>query len=779
MADPTTPTTITAPTESDLAQWDKFNGLTATASNNLGNLNGISGFVTQAFGALDNGLRKLGVSFASLDTMTTEQSAGFGALTTSILGAKEAFTQLNGIDTERLVTFGGQVNQLFEIIKKGPGTSLATDAISKIMEVMKKGGATADMMSSALAGLKQGSVAIASAFLTSADNSLRLQNAMMQATIQAGNSKELFQGIPKLLDGVGDGFENLGLATKFYTQELENATAALGGNQDLAMKYMVEINRMPGGYKALIAPLKIAQTETDILTASIQFATGAGRKQEEVFEDMKKAMTEYSISGGDALRFSARISEVADNVGAQFKDVQSALHSVADEFKMFVNKGADATKMTQGMADSMRSYVSELTSVGVPVQNAIEMFKNYSSQMKGMTIGQQAFLSTMSGGPGGLRGALQVQDDLAKGNFEKIRRQVEQTIRKTSGPLITREEGMRSEAAAAQYTRQVQVLQQGPLGGMAKTPAEADSLIRAMKEGKPIEPKKTAEQTLSDTMLKGQEWQKGSYTELTKVNTNLQNIMLRGGMANLATAQQMLTGAAGRSLPGGSGYGLGTSPDAQERVLSAQRTIATPAPNTEVFKQVSDAVQNLPKTFKDAWDSFKEVIKGGNKESIQQANDKLLAAIKDQQANMSNLTDTQKAALNTLQSNLQITKEPTTPTTSTTKTPTTSTAPRAATAVPAPRFTFTPVENYARPGQRIPAPMAPTTGGAAGTQTAATRTATGTGVGSAAPGQAVPVTLAPGSAITVNFTGVCPHCGTDVRHSTTDATVSPQSGAKR
>src|SRR6185369_1878056 len=277
------------------------------------------------------------------------------------------------------------------------------------------------------------------------------------------------------------------------------------------------------------------------------------------FADMTKAMSEYGVSGGDALRFSARMTEVADAVGAQFKDVQTALHGVSDEFKSYVNDGANANKMTQGMADSMRSYVSELTAVGVPAQNAIEMFKNYSSQLKSMSIGQQAFLSTMGGGPGGLRGALQVQDDLAKGNFDKIRKQVEQTLKKTSGPLITREEAMKSEQGSAQYVRQMQVLQQGPLGSMAKTPGEADSLIRAMKEGKAFKPEagKGPEQTLQDTMAKGQEWQKGSYTELTKVNTNLENIRLRGGFANLATTEKMVTAAGGRSMMGGSGYGAG------------------------------------------------------------------------------------------------------------------------------------------------------------------------------------------------------------------------------
>lgn len=767
MADPTDPTTtettVTSPDADQLRAWETYNQFTAQAAQNIEEVNGISSRMQSTFSYLNDGLKKLNISFTELDAMRNDQIAGFGVLTTTVLGTKEAFTSLADVDTSRMSTFTGQIKEMQETLKQSPVYKMLAkqlDDVSKAAEGMSDKIAARGMVAAAKQKLDEFTKVVSDsgmAMLTSADNSMRLQNAMVQLTIAAGNSRDLFQGIPGLMDGVGDGFENIGVATKFYTQALEEGTRVLGGNQKLAAEYMAQINRMPGGLKALIEPLNVAGNETNIMAASIEYAVGAGRKQEEVFADMRKAMEEYSISGGDALRFSSRMTEIADSTGAQFKDVQSALHGVVDEFKMYVNSGADASKMTQGMADSMRNYVSELTSVGVPAQNAIEMFKNYSAQMKNMNIGQQAFLSTMSGGPGGLRGALQVQEDIAKGNFDKLRQQAEQTIKRISGPLITREEAMKSEAGSAQYVRQMQVLQQGPLGSMARTPGEADSLIRAMKEGKAFKPEKTPEEALGDTMNRGVEWQKGSYTELQKINANLQNIMLRGGNANLGTAQMMFTPAAARSIPGGSGTGRGISPDSQERLLASQRTITTPAPGSDVFKQVSESVMNLPKTFSDAWKSFNEAVRSGNKESIQKANDKMMDAIKQQQASFDSMSDTQKEALKNVNQAFSATK------------------PNEQVANP--KINFTPIENYARPGQRIPAPRSPSNNQPSATASAP---ASGSGgIGTAAPGQAVPVTLAPGSAITVNFTGVCPHCGADVNHSTTDATVSPQSGTRR
>lgn len=769
---PIDPATTAAP---DATGWETYNQVLSQTVTMSESVSGVSGKMQLVFGALESGVAKLGTSFASLDRMTSEQAAGFGALSSAILGSKEAFTSLSSdIDTSRMTTMMGAVKELEETFRNSPMAELAKKQFDKarksIMGDLGSGKITKELAGSLLGGAQkvfdEATTLISAsgkAMLTSADNAHRLETAMMTLTQQAGDYKELMHGIPGLMRGVGAGFENIGeVMQKVYTKSIERGTAALGGNRELAAKYVAEINRMPGGFKALATSMEIAGTKTDVLTASIEYARGAMRKQEDVFSDMSKAMAEYGVSGGDALKFSSRMTEVSRSTGGQIKDIQSALHSAADSFKTYVNDGANASKMTQGMADSMRSYVSELKSVGVPAQNAIEMFKNYSSQLNSMTIGQQSFLSTMGGGPGGLRGALQVQDDLAKGNFEKIKKQVEQTLRKTSGPLITREEGMKSEAGAAQYVRQMQVLQQGPLGSMAKTPGEADSLIRAMKSGKAFKPEegKTPEVALKETMKEGQQWQKGSYTFLHEINKDIAAMRNIQERSNLGTAQQMFTAAGARALPGRSGAGSGISPDSQERLMAQQRVISTPTSSPETFKHMSEVIKDLPKTLNDAWKSFQGAIGTGKKEDIQQANDKMLAAIKE--AQNTGMTEKQRSSLDTVQQAFSVTKPENTP----------SGPTIGPTGAAVPKMVFTPIT---RPGQIMPKPMSPPAAtGAAGTPAVGRQAP---GVGGGASGQAVPVTLAPGSAITVNFTGACPHCGTNVRHAT-ESQISPQSGAK-
>jgi hypothetical protein len=154
----------------------------------------------------------------------------------------------------------------------------------------------------------------------------------------------------------------------------------------------------------------------------------------------------------------------------------------------------------------------------------------------------------------------------------------------------------------------------------------------------------------------------------------------------------------------------------------------------------------------------------------------MLSAIKDQKAVWASLSETQKTAMTTAQQAFSVAKPGTQQAAATGGTKTTTIgAPVAPTTTTAPRMTFTPVQNYARPGQRIPAPLPPSNTAAA-TATTGTAAKPG-GVGQGNAGQAVPVMLAPGSSITVNLTGVCPHCGRDINHTQTDKGVSQGTNA--
>jgi hypothetical protein len=779
MADTPTvdPNAIITPTAEQNQAWSTFEENTAAAGSRLERIGTIGSAVGTVFSTLTNKLNDAGISLKSVGNIVDGNSGQFGLLTTSILGARAAFTSFTNVDTSRLVTYMDQFAELSDIIKTGPGTQAAAKAIEGIINVVTKLGASSETTTKIQTDLKNGVMTSAQAFLTSADNITRLQNSMLQMTVAGGGAADLFDGIHGKLTSVGSDFRNLNNVTDLYSKALEKGTLALGGTlkgQNLAAEYMARIARMPGQLANVIKHTEIAGKTTDLLTASLDIASGTGRKEEEVLDDINKVLTSYkslqddaNITTGAAATLTARMGLLSKDLQADIKDVQGALMGQTDAFKMFVGTGSDVTKMTQGMAQSMSDYVSKLESVGVPAQNAIEMFKQYTSTISQMTMGQKAFLSTMSGGAGGLRGGFQIDMMIKQGKFEELQKKVGDTIKKMTGPIVSLDEASKSESAAAQYQRQIMILQQGPLGAMAKTPQEAENLLAAMKEGKPLAQTKSPEERMRLEMKEGNKIQKDSYTQLVDINQSLNTLVLRAGEANKITGREFLgTGNTGAIAGGVGGTGAGIVPG---------RVIGGPAaPNAETFKQMQDIARNLPKNLKDSWQSLVEAIGSGNRESIQHFTTRMNDAIKEQKSHMSKLSDTQRGAINAAQEMMSVAKSGASATGTVTPSPSIT--------IGSPgkerRLSFTPHDSYAPAGKQVGKVIPPTTTTTATTEAGSRGgTTTGPHAMTGGPNQPIPVVLAGGQGLTLHFT--CPNCGTNVRQqSTTSDTLSPQAGAR-
>lgn len=773
---PETPANVTVPTQAQTDAWNMFDRQVSAAGTSLDNVGQISGTVNIAFTSIDSVLKRSGLSFENLSTSTTKAAQQTALLTTAVLGAREAFTQINGVDTSRLLTTTEQLVELRDIIRAGPVTGEFTRALDAITSGMSRLGATSETVKKVQEEAKRGVMSTAAAFFTSADNIKRLQNSMVEATVSGS-------GLNELLRVVGDDFEKLDQVNEKYAGTLNRITKELGGTkkaQEQAANFMAMISSMPGGLRLLTQELEVNGEKFDVLSETMNIAAGSSRKQEEVLKDVnavlqgyKGVLADVGTSTKAATDFTASMATMTSNLSANINDVHSALMESASAFKMFVMDGADAANMTKGMSTAMENYVTNLEAVGVPAANAIEMFKNYTNVVKNMTLGQMSFISSMSGGPGGLRGAFKMQDAISKGNFEEIRQQIEQTIRKQTGPIVSRDQAMQSESAAAQYTRQLQMIQQGPLGSLAKTLPEAEAVLKAMKDGSKL-PAQAAlrvdnpQKDANELMKAGQKIQKDSHGVLVDINASLNTLVVQSGLANRRTEKQILgTGNLG-SLGGGSG-GTGSGVPVYPSGVNI--------PASGELKKVADVFMDLPQVVKNAWGGFKDVMGSGDKVTIERANQNMLNAIKESKE-QTGLTDSQKTALTVASQAFSATKTPqTTPAAPTTAPRTPAPITTMAPSQPTVRPTFAPSPGTTtRPAQHMPPPLPPsnnTTQGAPGQRTAASGNLN---VG-APNGQAVPVSLAPGSAITVNFTGACPHCGNNIRNST-NGVVSPQADHK-
>lgn len=702
MATPTDPTAATpAPLDPAVTQsLVDYNLEAVKAEQNMSSLTNIFNQAGTALSGLSNKFKNAGLDLSNMGVLTGKSSAAFGALTTSIIGAQKSFESFAGVDTQRLTTFNDQVGQLIKTLTT-PGTAVGamSEAIDRTKNVLISMGRSATEVNSVI---KQGPAFLAKYaenILVSADNALRLQNSFLQLTAQMGDTNTLFTQIDSNLAGIGDDLTNLNNITAKYMDVMANASQATGVQRDAVYQYASQINKLPGGIKELLGSMELGGKQTNLLTATIQHASGSGRQFSEIVQDMKQAMLEYGVAGSDALKFTANITEVANTFHAQVDDVRSALMNSAEAFKFFAVGEDNAKKMTQGMTESMNQYIGSLKSVGVPIQNALDMYKNYTRTVQGMSQAQEAFLSAQSGGPGGLRGGFQIDNLIKTGQFDELRKKVEQTIRKMTGPIVSFDDAQKSESAAAQYTRQLQILQQGPLGQMARTRAEAESLLESMRKGTTVQPGKSANESLKESIDRGSKIEQLSLTELQNINTNLMRMQNMGGVANLTTMQRALaarTGAGG----GAEGTGAGINTAGQDRLRAAQARGMNPtegSPMERTMKEAGSAIKSLPGDLSDSFSSLNESLRGR---------------------------------------------------------------------------TFAQIEDFAPAGKQLGRSIPKsTTTGADGGGTASSTSSPGMNLHGNSP---VPVVLASGSAINVNFTGACPHCGRDIHTTEVGSTVAPQ-----
>jgi len=691
---------------------------------------------------LNDQLEKHGVTLDNISSKMSQNSAMFGLVTTATLGATKAFRDFTNIDSSSLTTFSDQAKTLFDTIQHAPvgsaASTLATEALTKMLGVAGKSGYEIKQV---LAEAGTGITQFAQQLLISADNNLFLQNAMMQTAASGG-------GLQDFLKETGDNFEHLNDVTNKYGQVMMNSLGATGlGATETGRKsmesYVSMMSQLPGGMKNISDSMKLGTVETTVLTGAIQYAKGAGRSMADVTQDMAKAMNEYGMGAEAGLKYSARMSEVSETLHARLEDVRQAVGQSVDAFKGFVFGGIDAEAMTQNMSKAMQEYVQQLKNVGVPVQNAIKMGENYTDVMSKMSLGQKAFLSQSTGGPGGMMGAYQMEDLMVK-DPKAARKKIEETIRKLTGPIVSKEQAKHNQGAADRYTMQLQMLQQGPLGSQAKTQGEAEALLESMRPGAQIKTPNAPGQTLEQTVEAGKSLEQLSMTKVGQVNIQTQQVQFQAGMANFNALQDAMTarsGHAGGANGEGAGINLnrGSIADFQD-----QNEMASPD------KQPGDIIKGLMMSIKSAipdvgevGSAYMEAVKGGNQDKIRDSAGSVNAELAKKRASASSEPERAEVdrASKMFAQAMQATSQ---------------------TGVKL----FHPPPDQETAGAQVGRAISVNKSTSGGVHKVGESTA-GTGAHQGSP---IPVTLAGGSSITVNFVGKCQHCGHEI-HDTAQTQV--------
>lgn len=680
---------------------------------------------------------------AGLDRMGPQ----FASISAFALGAAESFRNLNGsVDSGKVNNYTDQWKQLVAQFDGSPAKILASkEAMITFHSIMGKAGVSASGMTAAAAAMKDGLLDTATAILTNADNMRHLENAFIMTSASGGTMSEF-------LKDAGTHLENLStMALKAAVAQ--NATQKATGATDKAMEDMLNnVKELPGGFLHMSDAMQGVSGDMTILTAAMQYADGAGRKQADVVDDMSQGMLEYGMSMPKSLEYSNQITAASEALGAKMGDVKAAVHYTTDAFKFQVFAGTDADKMTQGMTKSMEAYVTQLKNVGVPIQNAIAFSKDYVDQIHNMSVGQEAFLSQQTGGPGGMMGAIQMEL-LKKNNPEEFQKKYMESLKKTiGGNMVTQEEGAKSQGAANQYEKEVQFITKGP-NALTTDIDKVPAIIAAMKNGGKLEAPED-KRTMEQVIKKGQDIDKSNITAVEQMTVDAKAVQIQGSFGALELVQNTMT-AASRSRGGVDGTGAGVATENQARLQSGQMAATAQLPG-----HAADPVQNFFKDIKgvtpmivDAFKAAKESANGGNQATPEQERNAEIVSMKNVQANSQNKKEVDAAGQVIKALNMQ------------TSTP--GSNMKMAQAHDAAWFNGESTNAGDQVGKAVNTGRGAATGG---------KTAIHTAGGAGGGGQTgpIPVTLV-GSSLTVNFTGTCPHCKTQIHTSEHASVLNPAS----
>ena len=478
-----------------------------------------------------NALKSFGVNLDTTGSIQDEQIKKLTLLGTALVGAKDRFNSFNnGIDTKGLNLFktqvGGVVDILDQLRSNGTGGEVLATAMKNVGSALESAHVPANEIAEAASKGAEFFGAWAMKTITLADNHLKLGNAFIQTSAAAGNMN-------KVMELSGKNFEGLDTLINQQNDMMNQSIIATGATAEEMESYYASLGKIPGVLEAVVKGTDGSSKTTTMLTAAIQAAKGEGRTYEAVMNDVGDAFKNYGIKGEDALKFSAKMNEVTQNLGINFETTKSALEGAANTLSMYTNSGAAASRMTDGLAQVMSTYGQSLEATGLSGVKSAQVLGDLTSKFAGLSIAQKSFLSAQTGGPGGLMGSFKIDKMMRDGDTAGITEMVRKQMTKQFGHVVTLDEASKSEGAAKQMTRQMALLQQGPLGKLANSPDEAERMLEGVfskDAGKGKNITSMSSDVLGRDMKRGDQLRDRSYTpinamlgEVTKIRSVMES----------------------------------------------------------------------------------------------------------------------------------------------------------------------------------------------------------------------------------------------------------------
>jgi hypothetical protein len=478
------------------------------AASSMGMFERISNATGVSLDNLGRGGAGAGQFFNQLKQKMDDNAKAVSIFNAAIMGAPALLRQAGESGSKGFASISGQITDLVGDFKSvtGPVEALAKTLGFSGAEIglAKIGGPLFDQFKEKLTNVGQ-----------NIDANLNFQRAVFNMAAQSGQ-------LDTILGRTSQNLNNLGNMSKDYEQSLNAVRLATGVSGEAAGKYFQSLSSLPPVLDDTTSGSQRMAEQMDQLQKNITLASGSGQQFDEVLAQSKTLLETFNVPASRVNEITAEGSQLSKDYGVSIGDTTRFLTDMAGTFQLLGDN-------TEGMTDIFNEFFSGLREGGLGIKPAIQTISDMGKSLAGLTIAQKAFLSSRTGGPGGLLGGIQIEQELAKGDVKGVMDKLQKSfLQQTGGKVITRDE-VKDQATASQYERQVKLLQSGAFGGIAKTDEQAAAILKAFSH--PSINQKDATQALKETMDQGTNYQKLSNSALNHIAATLDSLTLGGGAA--------------------------------------------------------------------------------------------------------------------------------------------------------------------------------------------------------------------------------------------------------
>lgn len=443
----------------------------------------------------------------------------------------------------------------------------------------------------------------------SAQGAREFENSILKGSAASGD-------LGAILKKTGIDLRGLDDITASFRQRLSDTADTTGMSRDQVDSLASAFLKIPGGFDKIVSVG--ANRNIDLFTAALQLSNGTMRDTSSTISELYDAQIKFNRSGIGALSVLSDISSTAKTMGLPLNIVENSIKTIAERFADMGDNANSAIKIFQRFAPAMQE-------AGIAPEQIANTVRSVGEGIRSMDIAQKAFLSSQSGGPGGLAGAYKIENMIRQGNIAEVAKMAEDTLRKQfGGRIVTLEEAGQNQGAAAEFAKQVAFLKSGAFGGMAKTDQDAYKLLDVFKKGTGAEELGkfgTSQDSLRDALKTNDAMTQRNTDAIVVANNQRIALSQERGAITLENQRTInRTGPLGTQLAEIQRRGEGEV--ARTDVLGGTRTRSSDEVAREVFSRTKSALDIIPeygKAIYDAAGDAKDKVKAELKRSTDAA----------------------------------------------------------------------------------------------------------------------------------------------------------------